>query len=68
MANVKGFTVMLDHDYNDEDAADIADAIGMIKGVAAVTGSACTSDDWMNRERVRQELGSKIVEILKTSR
>lgn len=64
---LKGVTVVFDRDIRVDDAEAILAAIQMIKGVARVAPSISTSDDWMNRERVRIELVEKIFEVLKSN-
>ena len=62
---VKGFTVILDKDYKDEDAQTIANALGMVKGVMAVKPSITDTEDRMNRSRMRIELQRSINEVFK---
>ena len=57
---IKGLFVSLSGDLRDEEASPIADAIRMIKGVAAVTCSVADSDDWMARSRIRHETQMKL--------
>jgi hypothetical protein len=49
---VKGLVVALDKDYRIDDVQAIIEAIKMTKGVAAVTPSITTPEDWMNRSHV----------------
>ena len=62
---IKGLVVVLDQDYRTDTVDEIVNAIKMVKGVAAVEKNVATLDDYMNRERVRQELVGKIFEALK---
>lgn len=62
---IKGFTVVLDGDYRDDDAEDIRTALEMVKGVLSATPSVRTPEDWMNRERVRHEMGEKLWDALR---
>jgi len=62
---IKGFYVMLDKDYRDDDVETIKNAILMIKGVISVKESIVDSDDHINRERIRQELIQKLWDVLK---
>ncbi len=62
---IKGLVVGLDQDYREDDVQAIVDAIKMVKGVASVEQSVATVDDYLNRERVRQELVGKVFEALK---
>ncbi len=61
---IKGFTVVLDKDYRDDEVDQIANAIRMIVGVKAVKNHIANSNDWMNRERIRREIVTKIYEAL----
>jgi len=62
---IKGLVVVLDQDYRTDDVDEIVNAIQMVKGVAAVEKNVAEMDDYINRERVRQELVKKLFEALK---
>lgn len=53
-----------DEDIRVDDAETIISAIRCIRHVEAVTGVVVDMDDWMNRSRIRGELGSQIWEVL----
>ena len=53
---LKGLTVAFEKDIREDDAQCIIDAILMIKGVANVTTSISSVEDYMNREQVRREV------------
>jgi hypothetical protein len=61
---LKGLIVTFEKDIRDDDAQSIIDAILMVKGVLSVTTSISTSDDSMNRIRIRHELKEKLFEAL----
>ncbi len=61
---VKGFMVALDRDIRVDDVRPILAAIKMIKGVIAVEPSVTDHNDWMNRSRIRRELGEEIWNVL----
>jgi hypothetical protein len=61
---IKGFTVTLDRDIRDDDFQRILEAVEMIKGVAHVEPSITTSEDHMNRQRIKSELLTKMFRIL----
>jgi hypothetical protein len=61
----KGVVVTFDSDIRDDDSQCILDAISMIKGVVSVTPSITNHEDHMNREIIRRDLISKILEIAK---
>lgn len=62
---VKALTVVLDADYREDDVQEIAKAIGMVKGVTAVSSVKTDINDYVNRVRVRAELVGKLFELLK---
>lgn len=61
---IKGFTVTLDKDVGEDNADKIRQAILSLKYVAAVNSSVVDSNDLINRQRVRMELGKKIIDIV----
>jgi len=61
---LKGFVVTLDHDMRDDDAENIRKAILALKHVSAVNPVASDYNDLINRQRVRQELGKKIIDVV----
>lgn len=56
---VKGFTVTLEKDIRIDDVETVIQAIRMIRGIAHVEPSISTSEDYMNRQRVKHELREK---------
>ena len=62
---VKGFTVTLERDFRDDDVEVILNAIKMIRGVANVEPSIVTSEDHINRERLKFELRDKFYKFIK---
>lgn len=61
---VKGFTVTLKQDFREDDVEVIKSAIEMIKGVAHVEPSLITSDDHIQRSRIKIELTTKILKAI----
>jgi len=61
---LKGCVVAFEEDIRDDDAEAILNAIRMIKGVSVVTGEVSGPDDWMNRERIRLEIRTKLLAAL----
>jgi len=61
---LKGLVVALDRDIRDDDAQAIIDAIFMIKGVLAISPSITSGDDWINRTKIKREIGAKLFKIL----
>lgn len=61
---IKGFWVALDRDMKDEDAAGLREALLRMRGVAAVEMKITDPNDWFARQRVRQDIAKKIVDIL----
>lgn len=62
---VKGFLVTLEEDIRIEDVEVIMQAIRMIKGVADVEPSVLTTEDLMNRRRIKYELRDKFYKFIK---
>jgi hypothetical protein len=62
---LKGFIVTLEEDIREDDAADIITAIGMIRGVLSCKPLVRDYGDLMAHERVRRELGQKLLDVLK---
>lgn len=61
---IKGFVVSLTEDMHEEDAEHLRKAILMLRNVQAVAPSVSDPDDWMNRERVRAEMGRKLLDVV----
>ena len=57
-------TVVLEKDTRDDDAQDILTALRMIKGVIGVEPNVVNIDSFVSDSRARQELGSKLFEVL----
>lgn len=57
---IKGLNITLDKDYREDDVEAIIEAIKMIYGVASVRKSQQDSDDWMNRERIKNNVKTKL--------
>lgn len=62
---VKALTVVLDNDYREDDVQEIANAIGMLKGVVAVSLLKTDPTDYANRARIRAELTGKLLDLLR---
>lgn len=62
---VKGLVVTLDKDYRIDDVQAIIDAIMMTKGVASVSPSITTAEDWMNRSHVLLKAQQDLFEFAK---
>jgi hypothetical protein len=61
---IKGFTVTLENDIRIDDVEEIMRAIRMIRGIANIEPSVSTSDDQMNRQRIKYELRSKFYKFM----
>ena len=62
---LKGVCVCFDRDIREDDAEVVISAIRQIRGVLSVEVNVADSNDWMNRERIRDEMTRKIYEALK---
>lgn len=60
---IKGFTVTLTEDIRIDDFESIMDAVQMIKGVAEVNPSLVTSEDYMNRAKIKREMEDAILKV-----
>lgn len=61
---LKGCWVAFDRDIREDDAEQMLNAIRMVKGVSAVDTSVANPNDWIARQRVRDEIGKKVLDIL----
>ncbi len=62
---LKGLTVAFEHDIREDDAKMIVNAIHQLRGVLDVRPiESGASDDWIIEERVRRELGSKLLAVV----
>lgn len=61
---IKGYIVILDKDYRDDDAEIIENAIKMIKGVKEITPSIVNSDDTINRIKIANEIKEKMYKLI----
>lgn len=59
-------TVVLDHDYRDDDARVIIAAIMQLRGVRSVNPEVANIGDHIARMRVRDELGTKLMDVLRS--
>jgi len=62
---IKGFTIVLDKNYRDDDVETIKNAIEMIRGVSSVEPVVANMDDFIVEQRVKSELRAKFYEFLK---
>jgi len=62
---LKGVTVAFGHDIREDDAEWVINAIKMIKGVMDVKPIESQSQDWIIESRIRMDIRSKILDILK---
>ncbi len=61
---IAGFLVTLDKDMREDDAEAVLSSIGMTKGVLSVKPVEGGSAQHVAEERVRRELGDKLMAIL----
>lgn len=57
-------TVALEKDIRSDDAEALISAIKQLRGVLSVEPNVSDPGDWLAESRVRQELGTKLWEIL----
>lgn len=61
---LKGVYVVFDQDIREDDAEAILNAIRMVRHVQSVEPIVANIEDHFARDRVRRELGQKILDIL----
>lgn len=61
----KTLIVHLENDTRSDDVKPLIDAISQMRGVLSVTGDVAAGEDWLARIRVRNELATKLWEVLK---
>lgn len=57
-------TMALEKDIREDDAQQIINAIEMIRGVIKVDGNISDMNSYVAEERVRRELGNKLIEVV----
>jgi len=62
--SIRGLTVILDSDYNQETTDRIINAIMMCKGVRMVTPKINKGNDFINRQTIKNELENKLWKVL----
>lgn len=61
---IQALTVVLDCDIRTDDVQRVVEAIEMVRGVASVSEQHVANlEDYMARERVRQQLGKTIFDV-----
>lgn len=61
---LKGVVVTFEKDIREDDAEEILSAIRMVKGVLSVKPLVSNYEQHVAEERVRMELGQKLLKIL----
>lgn len=61
---IRGFTVLLNEDYRDDDALEISSAINMIKGVASISNIVATPEMFLAEQKAKLEIREKIMKAL----
>lgn len=62
---IKGFYVALEENVREDDAEPIMNAVSQLRGVLAVEPLRVESADWVATQRVRNELVTRLFEVLK---
>lgn len=65
---IKGVWVAFDRDIRTDDVEPLLEALKCFRGVSSVTTSTVHADDWMNRDRIRNELSARLYEVLHSKR
>lgn len=61
---LNALTVVLETDIREDDAEALIAAIRQLRGVLSVTGTVADIGDHIAQERVRRELGEKLLRVL----
>lgn len=61
---VKGLTVVLADDYEEDDIKGLISAIKMLKGVIDVDFNPVSINDFINRSRIKEELQNKLFAVI----
>ena len=61
---VKGFTVTLERDIREDDFQRILEAVEMITGVLHVEPVLVTHDDFMIRQRLKNDITKNILKLI----
>ncbi len=61
---IKGLVITLDNDYRIDDLENLINAIEQFRGVASVSPSVASTDDHINRSRIKLELKQKLYEAI----
>jgi hypothetical protein len=61
---ISHLTVALDKEYRDDDVKAIVSAILMVRGVVDVTEHVADGSSWAVEQRVRSELGDRLIDVL----
>jgi hypothetical protein len=62
---IKGFTVILDRDYRDDDFEYIKNAVQMIKGVKLIEPYVSDGGDYIIETKAKSEIRDKIYDFIK---
>ena len=62
---LKGFTITLEQDFREDDMERLKNALEMHKGVLHVEPVLVTSEDHINRTKIRMDLIQEMLEILR---
>lgn len=61
---LKGFTVALEQDLREDDAEALRQAILSLRYVLAVRPIEAGVEDWINRQRIANEIHEKLFDVL----
>lgn len=61
---IKGFIVVLDKDYREEDIENLRNAILQMKGVVKVKDKITTADDYIVKERTLYQIKDKLYNFI----
>ena len=60
---IKGLVVVFNNDIREDDAEELINVIKLLKGVIKVEPSIVNHEDFINRQRIKNEYKEKIWEV-----
>lgn len=61
----KGFVVTLEDDFRLEDLELLMQTVRFMRGVVDVSANIVDVNDWINQQRIKNELRSKMIDFIK---
>lgn len=62
-----GFIVTLEEDFRLDDLELLMQTIRFMRGISNVEANIVDPNDWINQQRIKSELRSKMIDFIKTN-